>query len=140
MLSLIAFASLSANAVTVAESSSESESSSIQARNAATFAALDTDHDHYISRNEAERGNMGELVHDADRNGDGRVDSNEFASALNARSGQGSEALQEGRSNSTQDENAAQHQSNSTDQKAQAPDSTPSSMGQSSETGRSRTP
>ena len=115
---------MSASAVVGDESSTNS--SSTTARDKAQFSSMDADHDRYISRAEAEQGRMADYS-GADKNNDGRVDEEEFTSALNSRSTQGdsSAAMRDGSSSSSG--NSSQHGTSSSG-------SSGASMGQSSET------
>jgi Ca2+-binding EF-hand superfamily protein len=67
-----------------------SSTSSTMARDKAGFSAMDTDRDGYLSKSEAQQAGIGNYTV-ADKNGDGRLDSNEVASAMSSgHSSQGS--------------------------------------------------
>ena len=70
------------SATFAAESSSTSNatSSSTITRDKAAFNAADANHDGYISKSEAQAAGMTDYSV-ADKNGDGRLDANEFATA-----------------------------------------------------------
>jgi Ca2+-binding EF-hand superfamily protein len=57
--------------------------SATMARQKAEFSAMDTDRDGYVSKTEAQQAGLGNF-NVADKNGDGRLDSNEVASAMSS--------------------------------------------------------
>jgi len=72
---------LGTSAAFAAESSSTSSSTSTTiTQDKAAFSAADTNHDGYISKTEAQQAGMSDYSV-ADKNGDGRLDANEFATA-----------------------------------------------------------
>ena len=72
---------LGTSAAFAAESSSTSSSTSTTiTQDKAAFSAADTNHDGYISKTEAQQAGLSDYSV-ADKNGDGRLDANEFATA-----------------------------------------------------------
>ena len=130
---------MSANAMagpSDANSSTSSATSSTMARDQAEFSAMDTNHDGYVSKSEAQQGKMPDFGN-ADRNGDGRLDTNEFAMAMDSRSAPGSSSSTQGRTGSSSSITSP----NSSSQSSSTSSDHHSSMGQSSDTsGSSHTP
>jgi hypothetical protein len=100
---------------------------------------MDTNHDGYVSQSEAQQGKMSPDFAAADRNNDGRLDANEFASSMDSRSAPGSSSstgrsdpATQGRSGGTSPSDSSQRGSSSSSEDSS------SSMGPSSSSGRTQ--
>src|SRR4249920_722571 len=74
---------MSASAAMATDPSPDPSATSSTQRDKAAFSAMDANHDGYVSKSEAQQAGLGDYSV-ADKNGDGRLDSNEFATAMNS--------------------------------------------------------